>query len=101
MPKIMVTIRKRPLNKKELNKNEKDVIVVKDDTISVFEEREKVDLTKYNEVHKYRFDRVYDEKTSTQQVGSPDLRQRRGADDPAGVRGRQGDLLRLRPDRLR
>lgn len=68
LPKIMVTIRKRPLNKKELTKDDKDVILVKDDTISVYEEREKVDLTKYNEVHKYKFDRVYDEKTSTQAV---------------------------------
>jgi len=66
--KILVTIRKRPMNKKELSKAEKDVVIVKEDTISVYEEREKVDLTKYNEVHKYRFDRVYDEKTSTQSV---------------------------------
>ena len=68
MPKIIVTIRKRPLNKKELSKHEKDIIMVKDNAISVYEEREKVDLTKYNEVHKYKFDRVYDEKTSTQSV---------------------------------
>ena len=66
--KILVTIRKRPLNKKELSKAEKDIVIVKEDTIAVYEEREKVDLTKYNEVHKYRFDRVYDEKTSTQSV---------------------------------
>jgi hypothetical protein len=64
----MVTIRKRPLSKKELSKGEKDVVIVKDEVISVYEEREKVDLTKYNEVHKYRFDRVYDERTSTQEV---------------------------------
>ena len=75
MPRIMVTIRKRPLSKKELSKGEKDVVIVKDGQISVYEEREKVDLTKYNEVHKYKFDRVYDEKTSTQEVFSPDLRQ--------------------------
>jgi len=68
MPRIMVTIRKRPLSKKELSKGEKDVVIVKDEVISVYEEREKVDLTKYNEVHKYRFDRVYDERTSTQEV---------------------------------
>lgn len=68
LPRIMVTIRKRPLNKKELSKGEKDVVAVKENGISVHEEREKVDLTKYTEVHKYKFDRVYDEKTSTQSV---------------------------------
>lgn len=73
MPRIMVTIRKRPLSKKELSKGDKDVIVVKEGQISVYEEREKVDLTKYNEVHKYRFDRVYDEKTSTQEIYDGDV----------------------------
>lgn len=73
MPRIMVTIRKRPMSKKELSKGDKDVIVVKEDQISVYEEREKVDLTKYNEVHKYRFDRVYDEKTSTQDIYDGDV----------------------------
>ena len=66
--KIIVTIRKRPLNKKELSDHEKDIVIVKDNAISVYEEREKVDLTKYNEIHMYKFDRVYDEKTSTQNV---------------------------------
>ena len=69
----MVTIRKRPMSKKENTKGEKDVVVVKEDSVAVYEEREKVDLTKYNEVHKYRFDSVYDEKTSTQEVSSKDL----------------------------
>ena len=95
IPKIIVTIRKRPQNKKELSKREKDVIVVKDDTIAVYEEREKVDLTKYNEVHKYKFDRVYDEKTSTQSVNLKDLRKGHCANDRSSFRRSKSDLLCL------
>ena len=68
-PKIRVTIRKRPLTKKEQAKGEKDIVTVEGQLICVAEDREKLDLTKYVEMHKYRFDRVYDEQVSTEQVG--------------------------------
>lgn len=67
-PKIKVTIRKRPLSKKEDAKGEKDIITVEDRIITIAEDREKLDLTKYVEMHKYKFDRVYDENVTTEQV---------------------------------
>ena len=67
-PKILVTIRKRPLTKKEKSKAENDIVVAYNDTICVSESKEKVDLTKYVDEHKYKFDRVYDEKVSTEEV---------------------------------
>jgi kinesin family protein 2/24 len=66
--KILVTIRKRPLTRKEKSKGEKDVVIVDSDTICVNEPKEKVDLTKYVEEHRYKFDRVYDQTTSTEEV---------------------------------
>ena len=67
-PKILVTIRKRPLTKKEKNKQEKDIVNTTDDMVCVNEPKEKVDLTKYVEEHKYKFDRVYGHQVSTEDV---------------------------------
>jgi kinesin family protein 2/24 len=72
-PKIMVTIRKRPMTRKEISKGEKDVVNVDDSNITIGEEREKVDLTKYVEYHRYKFDRVYDETITNRNVSSIDL----------------------------
>lgn len=72
-PRIMVTIRKRPLTKKEVGKGEKDVISVDGNFITVAEDREKLDLTKYVEYHRYKFDRVYDETISNSEVSLLDL----------------------------
>lgn len=66
--KILVTIRKRPLTKKEKSKGEKDIVIVKNETICVNEPKEKVDLTKYVEEHRYKFDCVYDQHVSTEEV---------------------------------
>lgn len=67
-PKILVTIRKRPLTKKEKQKNEKDIVLVSGNLVCVNEPKEKVDLTKYIDEHRYKFDRVYDQHVPTQQV---------------------------------
>ena len=67
-PKILVTIRKRPLTKKEKSKAECDIVAADKDTICVSESKEKVDLTKYVDEHRYKFDRVYDERVSTEEV---------------------------------
>ena len=69
IPKIRVVIRKRPLSKRELNKNEKDVIEIKDKmTVIVKEQRQKVDLTKYIEEHKFKFDLAYDQETENEKI---------------------------------
>ena len=69
IPKIRVVIRKRPLSKRELNKNEKDVIEIKDKmTVIVKEQKQKVDLTKYIEEHKFKFDLAYDQETENEKI---------------------------------
>ena len=55
--------------KRELNKNEKDVIEIKDKmTVIVKEQKQKVDLTKYIEEHKFKFDLAYDQETENEKI---------------------------------
>lgn len=66
--KIRVAVRKRPLNKKEYQKNDIDIIEMKDSqTLIVKELKNKFDLTKYIEEHHFSFDSVFDE-TSTNDI---------------------------------
>lgn len=63
--RICVCIRKRPLNKQELNKREIDVVSVPGKgVLMVHEPKHKVDLTKYLENQTFQFDYSFDE-TST------------------------------------
>ena len=66
--KITVCLRKRPLNKKELDKFDYDVITIPEGkTTLVHEPKTKVDLSKYIENHEFRFDHAFDDdvKNST------------------------------------
>eukprot|EP00794_Sanderia_malayensis_P007845 gene7845-8694_t len=66
---ICVCVRKRPLNKKELNKKEIDLCTPIDkQTLVVHECKLKVDLTKYLENHKFRFDYMFDQNASNELV---------------------------------
>ncbi|XP_077296171.1 kinesin-like protein 10A isoform X2 [Arctopsyche grandis] len=66
---ITVCVRKRPLNKKEVNRKEVDVISVPSkDQMVVHEPRNKVDLTKYLENQHFRFDYAFDESCSNDMV---------------------------------
>lgn len=69
-PKIRVIVRKRPLNRKELERGEGDVLEC--DALAsclyVNEPKVKVDLTKYNERHTFRFDDVFDESVDNSQL---------------------------------
>eukprot|EP01017_Pseudomicrothorax_dubius_P047285 TRINITY_DN846_c0_g5_i3.p1 TRINITY_DN846_c0_g5~~TRINITY_DN846_c0_g5_i3.p1 ORF type:complete len:688 (+),score=192.66 TRINITY_DN846_c0_g5_i3:94-2157(+) len=68
-PKIKVIVRKRPLTRKELAKNDVDIIDVRDEyTVAVREVKTKVDLTKYIEEHVFTFDRVFDDSTTNEQL---------------------------------
>jgi len=62
-PRIRVIVRKRPLNSKELEKGEVDVIQCEPECscLSVHEPKTKVDMTRYIESHRFRFDDVFDE----------------------------------------
>ncbi|KAJ3349556.1 Kinesin-like protein kif24 [Allomyces javanicus] len=67
--RIRVCVRKRPLNKKELKRNESDVAAVYPPRMLVINEpKVKVDLTKYVEQHSFYFDEVFDQDCSNEQV---------------------------------
>lgn len=66
---ICVCVRKRPLNKKEISKKDIDLCTPIDkQTLVVHECKLKVDLTKYLENHKFRFDYTFDESASNDLV---------------------------------
>uniref|UniRef100_A0A6B2ED65 Kinesin-like protein n=1 Tax=Phlebotomus kandelakii TaxID=1109342 RepID=A0A6B2ED65_9DIPT len=67
--RITVCVRKRPLNRKETAKKELDVITVPvKDQMIVHEPKTKVDLTKFLENHKFRFDYAFDDKCNNELV---------------------------------
>ncbi|KAJ2822036.1 hypothetical protein IWW50_004387, partial [Coemansia erecta] len=67
--KIRVCVRKRPLNGKEREKAEKDVVVINSPrTLSVMEPKVKVDMTKYIEESRFKLDEVFSEQADNRQV---------------------------------
>ncbi|KAL0562121.1 hypothetical protein IC582_002572 [Cucumis melo] len=66
--KIKVVVRKRPLNKKELAKNEEDIVETTANYLTVHETKLKVDLTEYVEKHEFVFDAVLNEEVSNDEV---------------------------------
>jgi kinesin family protein 2/24 len=69
VPKIRVIVRKRPLNKREIQKNDIDNIdIVKNNKLVVKELKSKLDLTKYIEEHHFTFDGVYDDNSTNEMV---------------------------------
>lgn len=66
--KIKVVVRKRPMNKKELAKNEEDIIETNANSLTVHETKLKVDLTEYEEKHNFVFDAVLNEEVSNDEV---------------------------------
>ena len=69
VPKIRVIVRKRPLNKREIQKNDIDNIeTFKSNKLIVKELKNKLDLTKYIEEHHFTFDGVYDDTSTNEMV---------------------------------
>ena len=67
--KIRVVVRKRPANHREFAQNDIDIIATEGmNTIIVKELKNKVDLTKYIEEHKFTFDRAYGDNSSNQMI---------------------------------
>ncbi|RAL41742.1 hypothetical protein DM860_008924 [Cuscuta australis] len=66
--KIKVVVRKRPMNKKELAKNDDDIIEMRSNSVVVHETKLKVDLTQYVENHEFVFDAVLNEEVSNDEV---------------------------------
>ncbi|XP_055297596.1 kinesin-like protein Klp10A isoform X3 [Sitodiplosis mosellana] len=66
---ITVCVRKRPISRKEMMKKELDVTSVPNkDQLIVHEPKTKVDLTKYLENHKFRFDYAFDDTCTNELV---------------------------------
>lgn len=62
---ITVCVRKRPMSRRELKMKNVDIITVPThDSLIVHEFRHKVDLTKFLEHHRFRFDYTFDEQCS-------------------------------------
>ncbi|XP_039928621.1 kinesin-like protein KIF2C isoform X4 [Hirundo rustica] len=67
--RICVCVRKRPLNRHELQKKECDVVTVPSKCVlMVHEPKQKVDLTKYLDTQTFRFDFSFDETSSNEMV---------------------------------
>ncbi len=67
--KIRVVVRKRPANHREFAQNDIDIITTEGkNTIVVKELKNKVDLTKYIEEHRFTFDRAYGDNSSNQMI---------------------------------
>jgi kinesin family protein 2/24 len=67
--KIIVAVRKRPLNSKEEAAQDVDILeVVNDLQLIIHEPKQKVDLTKYIEQHDFCFDEVFDAKATNVEV---------------------------------
>lgn len=59
--KIRVCVRKRPLNRKELEKGDKDMAPISGTrSLQINEPKLRLDLTKYTEQHSFTFDDVFD-----------------------------------------
>lgn len=69
LPKIRVVVRKRPMNRKELDKKDPDILRIEsDNTLVVQELKQKVDLTKYIDEHAFTFDNVFGEESSNDDI---------------------------------
>ena len=67
--RISVCVRKRPLNKKESNRKEVDVVTVPNKNhVIAHQPQQKVDLTKYLENQKFRFDYAFDDQSTNEMV---------------------------------
>ena len=75
IPKIKVIIRKRPLNSKEINKNETDIISIKNNSrVIVSEQKVGLDLTKYIDKKEFIFDNAYDESSNNELIYMQNIR---------------------------
>jgi len=61
-------VRKRPMNRREVQSQSPDVLLCRDSAVIVREPKLKVDLTKYVEEHNFLFDESFDETVSNEQL---------------------------------
>ncbi|KAL7670856.1 hypothetical protein ACOME3_005773 [Neoechinorhynchus agilis] len=67
--RITVSVRKRPMSDREVSRKEIDIVTISRNQLCIVHNpKEKVDLTKYLDNQKFRFDYAFDETTSTSVV---------------------------------
>lgn len=67
--KILVAVRKRPLNTREKGRSEIDIVSIHGSTsLTVHEPKVRVDLTRYELAHQFHFDATFSEKESNQHI---------------------------------
>lgn len=66
--RLSVVVRKRPMNRREVQAQQQDVVVCRNSAVVVREPKLKVDLTRYVEEHSFLFDQSFDETVSNEQL---------------------------------
>ncbi|CAJ0963154.1 unnamed protein product, partial [Mesorhabditis belari] len=67
--RISVCVRKRPMNKKEITRKDIEVVTIpKQDHVIIHQPQVRVDLTKYLDNQKFRFDYAFDENADNEMV---------------------------------
>lgn len=65
---MSVVVRKRPMNRREVQAQQQDVVLCRHSAVVVREPKLKVDLTRYVEEHNFLFDQSFDETVSNEQL---------------------------------
>lgn len=66
--RLSVVVRKRPMNRREIQAAQQDVVLCRNSAIIVREPKLKVDLTRYVEEHNFLFDQSFDENVANEQL---------------------------------
>mmetsp|Transcript_114062 Transcript_114062/g.303210 ORF Transcript_114062/g.303210 Transcript_114062/m.303210 type:complete len:744 (-) Transcript_114062:133-2364(-) len=66
--RLSVVVRKRPMNRREVQAQQQDVVICRNSAVVVREPKLKVDLTRYVEEHSFLFDQSFDETVSNEQL---------------------------------
>jgi len=66
--RLAVVVRKRPMNRRELQAQQQDVVTCKNNAVIVREPKLKVDLTRYVEEHNFLFDHSFDDSVTNEQL---------------------------------
>ncbi|CAE7238568.1 Kinesin-13A [Symbiodinium microadriaticum] len=66
--RLSVVVRKRPMNKREVQTAQQDVVMCRESAVIVREPKLKVDLTRYVEEHNFLFDQAFDETVTNESL---------------------------------
>lgn len=66
--RLAVVVRKRPMNRREVQAGQQDVLMCRNNAVVVKEPKLKVDLTRYVEEHNFLFDQSFDESVTNEML---------------------------------